>query len=285
MELDYEYQHKKPRFPLCITRFYRADHHVFEAEARGLRYYLGHPQGDHPRRHHLFQRPEGCLERQIHGSDARYRTYFGYFVILIYYPPDVYSLCVAYPEPLADRLYNETKIFLEEHVGGLLENRVKKGGDQSLLKNYHEAWNEFSQGINYLHMLYSYLNNQHIRKQKMSEAELTYGSLSIEHMEQMKEIGELGLDTWKRLVRLHRFEKYFICAREMEAFFCYLQMIDPLKSSLVRLLLDGIRHDRLGETSGSTKATLFQSDSVIKGVINSFVSVEEYKKKGNLDVS
>ena len=119
---------------------------------------------------------------------------------------------MAYPEPLADRLYNETKIFLEEHVGGLLENRVKKGGDQSLLKNYHEAWNEFSQGINYLHMLYSYLNNQHIRKQKMSEAELTYGSLSIEHMEQMKEIGELGLDTWKRLVR---FRKYFICTGEI----------------------------------------------------------------------
>ena len=68
-------------------------------------------------------------------------------------------------------------------------------------------------------------------------------------------------------------------------FFYYQQMIDPLKSSLVRLLLDGIRHDRLGETSGSTKATLFQSDAVIKGVINSFVSVEEYKKKGNLDVS
>merc|ERR1719362_1268475 len=61
-------------------------------------------------------------------------------------------------------------------------------------------------------------------------------------------------------------------------------MIDPLKSSLVRLLLDGIRHDRLGETSGSTKATLFQSDAVIKGVINSFVNVEEYKKKGNLDL-
>jgi hypothetical protein len=35
----------------------------------------------------------------------------------------------------------------------------------------------------------------------MSEAELTYGSLSIEHTEQMKEIGELGLETWKRMVR------------------------------------------------------------------------------------
>lgn len=61
-------------------------------------------------------------------------------------------------------------------------------------------------------------------------------------------------------------------------------MIEPLREQLVRLLLDGIRYDRLGET-GSTGATQFQSDSVIKGVIGSFVSVEEYKKKGNLDVS
>ena len=29
---------------------------------------------------------------------------------------DVYSLCVAYPEPLADKLYAETKKFLENHV-------------------------------------------------------------------------------------------------------------------------------------------------------------------------
>ena len=29
---------------------------------------------------------------------------------------DVYSLCVAYPEPLADKLYTETKKFLETHV-------------------------------------------------------------------------------------------------------------------------------------------------------------------------
>ena len=61
-------------------------------------------------------------------------------------------------------------------------------------------------------------------------------------------------------------------------------MIDPLKVDLVRLLLDGIRHDRLGESGATTGATQFQSDAVIKGVINSFVSVEEYKKKGNLEV-
>ena len=61
---------------------------------------------------------------------------------------------MAYPEPLADRLYQETKKFLEDHVNDLLA-KVNKGGEQSLLKNYHEAWNEFSQGINYLHLLYS----------------------------------------------------------------------------------------------------------------------------------
>lgn len=61
-------------------------------------------------------------------------------------------------------------------------------------------------------------------------------------------------------------------------------MIENLKEELVRLLLEGIRYDRLGE-SGSTGRTQFQSDAVIKGVINSFVNVEEYKKKGNLDVS
>ena len=109
-------------------------------------------------------------------------------------------------------------------------------------------------------MLYSYLNNQHIRKQKISEAELNYGSLVIDHAETMKEIGELGLDIWRR------------------------QMIEPLKDELVRLLLDGIRYDRLGSGSGSTERTQFQADSTIKGVISSFVEVEEYKKKGNLDV-
>lgn len=65
----------------------------------------------------------------------------------------------------------------------------------------------------------------------------------------------------------------------------HLQMIEPLKDDLVRLLLDGIRYDRKGESGESASRTQYQSDSVIKGVVNSFVSVEEYKKKGNLDVS
>ena len=48
--------------------------------------------------------------------------------------------------------------------------------------------------------IFRYLNNQHIRKQKISDAELNYGSLSLDHTETMKEIGELGLEIWKRQV-------------------------------------------------------------------------------------
>ena len=46
----------------------------------------------------------------------RQNTYISQFCSSL----DVYSLCVAYPEPLADKLYSETKKFLEEHVDSLL---------------------------------------------------------------------------------------------------------------------------------------------------------------------
>ena len=98
---------------------------------------------------------------------------------------------------------------------------------------------------------------QHIKKQKLSDAELTYGSLSVEATEQMKEIGELGLHIWKT------------------------SMIEPLEASLVGLLLEGIKYDRKGGAAGGSH---FQADSTIYGVIQSLVSVEEYKKKGNLDL-
>merc|ERR1719431_770912 len=58
-------------------------------------------------------------------------------------------------------------------------------------------------------------------------------------------------------------------------------MIEPLEESLVRLLLEGIKYDRKGVDCGGSH---FQSDSTIYGVIQSLVSVEEYKKKGNLDL-
>lgn len=71
-------------------------------------------------------------------------------------------LCTAYPEPLADRLYNETKQFLENHVQNLLATQVAcpegditdQEGD-SILQRYYAAWNEYSKGIDYLNNLYS----------------------------------------------------------------------------------------------------------------------------------
>lgn len=76
---------------------------------------------------------------------------------------DVYSLCVAYPEPLADRLYNETKQFLENHVQNILATQVVRsdanmetndGDNQTLLQRYYSAWMEYSQGVEYLNYLY-----------------------------------------------------------------------------------------------------------------------------------
>lgn len=54
-------------------------------------------------------------------------------------------------------------------------------------------------------------------------------------------------------------------------------MIEPLKDSLVRLLLEGIHQDRIGDAQSV-------SSDIIKGVIHSFVGVQEYKKKDNLEV-
>ena len=162
---------------------------------------------------------------------------------------------MAYPEPLADRLYLETKAFLDYHVTGLLTS-VQALGDSGLLQGYHRAWVKYSQGITYLHRLYLYLNQQHIKRQKLTDAAVIYGGSEsnpdTDCSEQM-EIGELGLDIWKKI------------------------MIKILKRQLVALLLEGIHADRVGESHSATT-------DVICGVIASFVSVEEYKNKGKLDV-
>uniref|UniRef100_U5EWS4 Cullin-2 n=1 Tax=Corethrella appendiculata TaxID=1370023 RepID=U5EWS4_9DIPT len=181
---------------------------------------------------------------------------------------DVYSICVAYPEPLADKLYDETKQFLENHVQNLLATQVSpplssmspasndqlssNNDEQTLLHRYYDAWSEYSQGIGYLNKLYLYLNQQHIKKQKLSEAEIVYGNMYSDNQEQM-EIGELGLDIWR------------------------IYMIESLSIGLVKKILDGIKLDRTGGdfTNGNNA-------KVINGVIQSFVLVQDYKKKGSL---
>lgn len=101
--------------------------------------------------------------------------------------------------------------------------------------------------------IFRYLNQQHIKKQKVTDAEILYGNgnnLSIAQ-EQM-EIGELGLDIWR------------------------IFMIQNLGDTLVKQILQGIERDRI---DGSLNARDIET---INGTINSFVMVQDYKKKGGL---
>uniref|UniRef100_A0A1A9VZX7 Cullin-2 n=1 Tax=Glossina brevipalpis TaxID=37001 RepID=A0A1A9VZX7_9MUSC len=173
---------------------------------------------------------------------------------------NVYNLCVAHPEPFADLLYEETKQFLKQHVENMLHTRVNppgvnsNDGEPDLLKRYYDAWSEYSKGINYLHNLYSYLNQQHIKKQKISDADVVYGNLTTETYEQM-EIGELGLDIWRT------------------------RMIESLSFDLVKYILEGIKADRMGHPGLDEERV-----RIISGVMHSFVEVQAYNKTGSLKI-
>lgn len=134
---------------------------------------------------------------------------------------DVYKLCVAFPEPLGDKLYLETKIFLDKHVKSLYHEVVSAANvndgsafSSNLLNAYHSYWLVYKEGVNYLNKLYMYLNQQHIKRQKPTDADLQYGC--VDGMDTKLEIGELGLHLWR------------------------VNMIEPLKESLVTLLLKAI---------------------------------------------
>ncbi|WAQ93638.1 CUL2-like protein [Mya arenaria] len=163
---------------------------------------------------------------------------------------DVYALCVACPDPLGDRLYQETKTFLENHVKTLHQS-VLDCNEENLLTVYQRHWDQYSQGASFLNQLYGYLNSTFIKKQKYSDADINYGGFAVELTDQMLEIGELALDTWKKF------------------------MIEPIKEQILVLILNEILSDRNG---GSVNQT------VLHGVITSFVEVEQYKKKGPLQL-
>ena len=81
-------------------------------------------------------------------------------VYLFYFNPidrDVYTLCVAHPEPYTLELYDHTRVFLQKHVQGLLlQIQLEPEAEQSrLLRRYHEMWIQYSQGVDFLNKLYS----------------------------------------------------------------------------------------------------------------------------------
>ncbi|XP_035900957.1 cullin-2 [Anopheles stephensi] len=187
---------------------------------------------------------------------------------------DVYEICVAHPEPLADRLYLETKTFLENHVQTLLEKRVlvadsqhaskdetfagassSGSGSYLLLERYFDAWVEYSRGSQYLNHLYLYLNQQHIKKQKLNEAEAVYGCNNHGDSQEKMEIGELTLEIWNQY------------------------MIQRLGDELVDQILSGINAERANNSGGQYNN---KNTEVIRGVIQSFVAVQEDRRKGSL---
>ena len=101
-------------------------------------------------------------------------------------------------------------------------------------------------------MLFSYLNQQHIKTQKLSEADITYGAYTPDPTEQL-EIGELGMEIWKEF------------------------MIEPLREDLIRLLLEVIENDRKGMTS-------INSSDIAKVIIQSFVQVQKDNKNPSAEV-
>lgn len=163
---------------------------------------------------------------------------------------DIYKLCVAHPEPFADRLYASTRQFLENHVREILK-RLMRAREENLLSTYNDYWQEFNHGAEYLHKLYGYLNTHYIKKQKVSEADMNYGGFMFDANEQMVEVGELALESWKRFV------------------------LEPIRHTLVEMLLEQIDRDR-------RKYGITMSPMIIQGIVLSFVEIERFKSRNPL---
>jgi len=164
----------------------------------------------------------------------------------------VYSLCVAFPESLADRLYDEVKSLLTEHVRSLYEE-VNQSSEDSILSVYYDHWTRFSRGANYLDNLFLYLNQQHISKLRYSDADQKYGHITVDLNDQHMVIGELALEIWKDC------------------------LIKPVQTRLVSVLLGCIEHDRRGRPLAAEVA-------VVRGCLHSLVDVCAYKKRDCLQL-
>ncbi|XP_063236841.1 cullin-2-like [Bacillus rossius redtenbacheri] len=162
---------------------------------------------------------------------------------------DVYALCVAYPQPFGDRLYDETKTFLLDHVK-MLTSKIMESSRDELVTIYYSTWLKYSLGVRHLHCLFLYLNLHYVRSQSCSRVHFLHDEIA-EYNPECMEIGELGLVLWKK------------------------EVITTLKDTLKELLLDGIASINVHGASDSNR-------HVYQGVVESFVCVEEYKRKDNL---
>lgn len=71
------------------------------------------------------------------------------------------------------------------------------------MSTYHKHWHQYSRGSQYINHLFGYLNQQFIKKNKKSDAEFTYGEISvIETKQPYLEIGEVRLLSFPQPYRM-----------------------------------------------------------------------------------
>ncbi|XP_060845005.1 cullin-2-like [Rhopalosiphum padi] len=156
---------------------------------------------------------------------------------------DIYAMCGAYPKPHHIELYDSTKSLLEKHVIKLLP-MVQTEDTENLLQEYHTQWQNYRKSVNHLNSLYQYFNMMNVSKNNLLE--LTCQQPDPNEPQHMM-IGELGLDIWK----------------------CH--MVVPLKDSMPKMLLNEVDKSRHNISMTTTL-------SIIGGILNSFVEVEESNK-------
>ncbi|XP_025190346.1 cullin-2-like [Melanaphis sacchari] len=155
---------------------------------------------------------------------------------------DVFILSISYPSSNSKKLYESTKLLLEEHVLELL-HIVQTENGWNLLQMYYMYWQQYSQCIKHLNSLYRYFNTHNMQRHGWNGNELMYRNIGLTDTIYM-EIKELGLDVWK------------------------CNMILPLKDSISKLILVEIdkKKHRISKTT---------SLNTITGVINSFIEVQK----------
>ncbi|CAF4574919.1 unnamed protein product, partial [Didymodactylos carnosus] len=92
----------------------------------------------------------------------------------------------------------ETKQFLEDHTSSMKKDI--SDADQDMLTVYVKYWTEYSNGAQYLNLLYGYLNTQFVKKRQVNDHDQLL-DCNLESNEQpLFEIGEMALDCWTKII-------------------------------------------------------------------------------------
>eukprot|EP01136_Pigoraptor_vietnamica_P010160 Opistho-1_new@47459 len=111
----------------------------------------------------------------------------------------VYALCIAVPNPYAERLYEHLESFLRTHVVNQKMLILERQAD--LLEAYHSAWRDFYLGAQGIDTVFGYLNKTIVKPNE--EGAEKFGA----HGKGPKTVLSLALSSWKELVYNHLKDK------------------------------------------------------------------------------